>query len=66
MRDLGYYACAVSFPAVPVNRPGVRFTICRHNLPEDIDSFVEALARAHEDTRAQLRRPASIEANPPL
>lgn len=54
MRELGYYSCAVSFPAVPVNRPGIRFTVCRHNELEDIDAFVEALARTHREVRSQL------------
>jgi 7-keto-8-aminopelargonate synthetase-like enzyme len=66
MRDLGYYCCAVTFPAVPVNRPGIRFTICRHNLNEDIDSFVAALADAHDDIRTKLSRSASVDANPSL
>jgi 7-keto-8-aminopelargonate synthetase-like enzyme len=66
MRDLGYYCCAVTFPAVPVNRPGIRFTICRHNLNEDIDSFVAALAEAHGDIRTKLLRSASGDANPSL
>jgi 7-keto-8-aminopelargonate synthetase-like enzyme len=65
MRDLGYYCCAVTFPAVPVNRPGIRFTICRHNLPEDIDAFIAALAEAQNEVRAQLRRPAGMQATSP-
>jgi 7-keto-8-aminopelargonate synthetase-like enzyme len=66
MRDLGYYCCAVVFPAVPVNRPGIRFTVCRHNLPEDIDSFVEALARTHREVTAGLRTRASTSLSPGL
>jgi 7-keto-8-aminopelargonate synthetase-like enzyme len=66
MRDLGYYCCAVTFPAVPVNRPGIRFTVCRHNLPEDIDAFVGALAQACGEIRAKLRRRDRVEANPSL
>lgn len=67
MRELGYYCCAVTFPAVPVNRPGIRFTVCRHNLLEDIDAFVAALAQAQNEVKAQLmKRPAAREANPPL
>jgi 7-keto-8-aminopelargonate synthetase-like enzyme len=66
MRDLGYYCCAVTFPAVPVNRPGIRFTVCRHNRNEDIDSFVEALAETRNEISAQLWRPRTIEANPAL
>jgi 7-keto-8-aminopelargonate synthetase-like enzyme len=66
MRDLGHYCCAVTFPAVPVNRPGIRFTICRHNLSEDIDSFVAALAEVRNDVRTKLGRPPTVDANPSL
>jgi 7-keto-8-aminopelargonate synthetase-like enzyme len=59
MRSLGHYCCAVVFPAVPVNRPGIRFTICRHNELDDIDSFVAALAQSVGEVKAQLRRDAS-------
>jgi 7-keto-8-aminopelargonate synthetase-like enzyme len=65
MRALGYYCCAVTFPAVPANRPGIRFTVCRHNLLEDIDAFVAALAEARNEVRGKLRRPASFQATPP-
>jgi 7-keto-8-aminopelargonate synthetase-like enzyme len=66
MRDLGYYCCAVTFPAVPVNRPGIRFTVCRHNLNEDIDSFVAALARVRNEVIAQLRRRTSVGTSPSI
>ncbi len=58
MRALGYYCCAVTFPAVPVNRPGIRFTICRHNERADIDAFVEALAEVRSEIRTKLGGPA--------
>jgi 7-keto-8-aminopelargonate synthetase-like enzyme len=66
MRNLGYYCCAVTFPAVPVNRPGIRFTICRHNVNEDIDSFVAALALARSEIVAKLGRQARIDDSPSL
>lgn len=40
MRKRGYYCCICVFPAVPMNRPGLRFTITRHNDPSDIAPFV--------------------------
>ncbi len=44
----GFYVCPSAFPAVPVNRPGVRFTITLHNELEDIDALIEAArARVH-------------------
>jgi 7-keto-8-aminopelargonate synthetase-like enzyme len=38
----GFYVCPSAFPAVPVNRPGIRFTITLHNEPADIDALMEA------------------------
>jgi 7-keto-8-aminopelargonate synthetase-like enzyme len=55
MRKLGFYCCAVTFPAVPVNRPGIRFTVCRHNPVEDIDEFVAALADVRGEVTKLLR-----------
>jgi 7-keto-8-aminopelargonate synthetase-like enzyme len=49
----GFYVCPSAFPAVPVNRPGVRFTITLHNELEDIDALVEAAW-----ARVQIARPA--------
>jgi 7-keto-8-aminopelargonate synthetase-like enzyme len=46
LRDRGFYVCPSVFPAVPVNHPGIRFTITRHNDRAGIDAFVEALAEA--------------------
>jgi 7-keto-8-aminopelargonate synthetase-like enzyme len=66
LRSLGHYSCAVSFPAVPLNRPGIRFTICRHNELEDIDSFVAALAQSVGETTEELRRAVSRELVPAL
>jgi 7-keto-8-aminopelargonate synthetase-like enzyme len=39
----GFYCCVCVFPAVPMNRPGLRFTVTRHNDPADIGPFVAAL-----------------------
>jgi len=41
----GIYVCPVNFPAVPVNMPGVRFTITLHNELPDIDRFMETALR---------------------
>ncbi len=38
----GFYVCPSAFPAVPVNCPGVRFTITLHNELEDIDALIAA------------------------
>jgi 7-keto-8-aminopelargonate synthetase-like enzyme len=42
---LGFFVCPSAFPAVPVNRPGVRFTVGLHNQLEDIDALIEAARR---------------------
>lgn len=42
LREMGFFTCFSAFPAVPVNRPGVRFTIGLHNELDDIDRFMEA------------------------
>ena len=36
----GFYVCPSAFPAVPMNRPGIRFTIALHNQLEDIDALM--------------------------
>jgi 7-keto-8-aminopelargonate synthetase-like enzyme len=43
MKARGFYSCVCVFPAVPMNRPGIRFTITRHNDLADIAPFVAAL-----------------------
>ncbi len=42
--ERGFFACLSVFPAVPVNRSGVRFIISLHNEHEDIDAFLAAAA----------------------
>jgi 7-keto-8-aminopelargonate synthetase-like enzyme len=42
----GFYVCPSAFPAVPVNCPGVRFTITLHNTLEDIDALIAAASSA--------------------
>jgi 7-keto-8-aminopelargonate synthetase-like enzyme len=44
MQQRGFLCCICVFPAVPMNRPGIRFTISRHNHPDDITAFAAALA----------------------
>jgi 7-keto-8-aminopelargonate synthetase-like enzyme len=40
----GFYSCICTFPAVPMSRPGIRFTISRHNEPDDIEAFIAAVS----------------------
>jgi len=59
LRELGFYACPSTFPAVPINQPGLRFTITRHNSESDIDAFVQALATAFYEANAAAVAPTS-------
>jgi 7-keto-8-aminopelargonate synthetase-like enzyme len=38
----GFYICPSAFPAVPINSPGIRFTVTLHNELGDIDAFLAA------------------------
>lgn len=40
----GFYLNPATFPAVPNDKTGLRFTITRHRTKEDIKAFVDALA----------------------
>lgn len=53
MAARGFYCCLCTFPAVPMNRPGLRFTMCRHNELADIEAFVSALS---ESVQLAVRR----------
>lgn len=44
LRDRGFYCCLSSFPAVPIDKPSLRFTVSRHNTPASIAAFVGELA----------------------
>jgi 7-keto-8-aminopelargonate synthetase-like enzyme len=54
MRTRGFYCCICVFPAVPMNRPGLRFTVSRHNQPDDIPPFVKALVASTEEARRDI------------
>jgi 7-keto-8-aminopelargonate synthetase-like enzyme len=43
LRERGFFTCISTFPAVPINKPSLRFTISRHNSLADIQAMVEAL-----------------------
>jgi len=51
---LGFFVCPSAFPAVPVNRPGVRFTVGLHNQLEDIDALIEAARRVLSQRDSQF------------
>jgi 7-keto-8-aminopelargonate synthetase-like enzyme len=58
MRERGFYCCICVFPAVPMNRPGIRFTITRHNEPDDVKAFVTALAASVHEVAQSIRKSA--------
>ncbi|MEM9832853.1 MAG: aminotransferase class I/II-fold pyridoxal phosphate-dependent enzyme [Bacteroidota bacterium] len=39
----GFYTNVATFPVVPVKNTGIRFTISRHNQPEEIKALVDAM-----------------------
>jgi 7-keto-8-aminopelargonate synthetase-like enzyme len=43
LRKRGFYVCLSTFPAVPIDKPSIRFTVSRHNSFADIRALVEAL-----------------------
>lgn len=44
LMERGYYSNIAMFPAVPMRRAGVRFTLTLHHTKEDIDGFVNNFA----------------------
>lgn len=62
MRDRGFHCCVCVFPAVPMNRPGLRFTITRHNEAADISAFIAALDDCHEQASREL---GNVSVSPP-
>jgi 7-keto-8-aminopelargonate synthetase-like enzyme len=56
MKARGFYCCVCVFPAVPMNRPGIRFTVTRHNHVDDLKPFVSALAASVEDANRGISR----------
>jgi 7-keto-8-aminopelargonate synthetase-like enzyme len=51
MRERGFFTCISTFPAVPVNKPSLRFTISRHNSFADIRDMIDTLAAVTDDHR---------------
>ena len=56
LRQAGYYVCPSVFPAVPVNRAGIRFTITRHNDAHTIQRFVAHLRDAITQCAGPVQR----------
>jgi 7-keto-8-aminopelargonate synthetase-like enzyme len=60
MKSKGFYCCVCVFPAVPMNRPGIRFTVSRHNDLADIAPFVRALANAVAEAAAEVAKARAL------
>jgi 7-keto-8-aminopelargonate synthetase-like enzyme len=43
LRDRGFFSCVSTFPAVPINKPSLRFTVSRHNSIADVKAMIETL-----------------------
>jgi 7-keto-8-aminopelargonate synthetase-like enzyme len=50
LRERGFFCCVSTFPAVPMNKPSLRFTVSRHNSISDIAALVEQLAMSTVQT----------------
>lgn len=62
LRSRGYYCCVSTFPAVPVDKPSLRFTVTRHNAVDEIEQLIEHLA---DVVRApQSEQPATMVGHP--
>ncbi len=48
LMDDGYFTNVAQFPAVPMKRAGVRFTLTLHQREEDLRGLIDSLARHHE------------------
>ncbi|HEY9721328.1 MAG TPA: aminotransferase class I/II-fold pyridoxal phosphate-dependent enzyme [Oscillatoriaceae cyanobacterium] len=53
LMQAGYYANVSMFPAVPMKRAGVRFTITNHHTREDIRGLVETMAACLPEVLAE-------------
>jgi 7-keto-8-aminopelargonate synthetase-like enzyme len=68
LRERGFYCCVSTFPAVPLNKPSIRFTVSRHNSFEDLEALIENLAEVTRDVsgvRATRNKPDTLTAASP-
>ena len=65
LRERGFYTCVSTFPAVPMNKPSLRFTASRHNTLADINALVENLVQVTSDLAPSVFRattpPSAVE-----
>ena len=56
LRERGFFCCPSTFPAVPMNKPSIRFTVSRHNSLSDIEALVEQLSAVSAPRHSIVRR----------
>jgi hypothetical protein len=61
LRERGFFCCPSTFPAVPMNKPSIRFTVSRHNGFEDIEALLEELAWVSEHVGGVAPEPQSAQ-----
>jgi 7-keto-8-aminopelargonate synthetase-like enzyme len=59
LREKGFFSCISTFPAVPVNKPSIRFTVSRHNSIGDVRAMVEALVEVSANAAPSVFRPTA-------
>jgi len=59
LRERGFFCCPSTFPAVPMNKPSIRFTVSRHNSLPDIRELVEHLSAVSAPRHSIVRPQAS-------
>jgi len=59
LRERGFFCCPSTFPAVPMNKPSIRFTVSRHNSLSDISELVEHLSAVSSPRHSIVRGQAS-------
>jgi 7-keto-8-aminopelargonate synthetase-like enzyme len=59
LRERGFFACVSTFPAVPVNKPSIRFTVSRHNSLDDVRDMIRNLVEVSADIGARAFRPST-------
>jgi 7-keto-8-aminopelargonate synthetase-like enzyme len=69
LRDRGFFSCVSTFPAVPINKPSLRFTVSRHNSIDDVYAMIDTLVDVSMHTSpsvfgASASPPGAEEAEP--
>lgn len=66
LRERGFFCCPSTFPAVPMNKPSIRFTVSRHNALDEIAALVDNLAAVSAKLGLQATQAARAELSAPV